>query len=64
MREIMQVLVVEDVRSGQNVKVARIDFAPLRSAIEKLELDDRDFMLARITTAEKQVDVKVPPKRK
>ncbi len=63
-REIMQVLVVEDVRSGQNVKVARIDFAPLRSAIEKLELDDRDFMLARITTAEKQVDVKVPPKRK
>ncbi len=57
-REIMQVLVVEDVRSGQQVKVARIDFAPLRTAIDKLELDDREVMLSKITTAEKQVDAK------
>jgi len=63
-REIMQVLVVEDVRSGQNVKVARIDFTPLRSAIEKLELDDREFMLSKITNAEKQVDVKVEGRKR
>lgn len=63
-REIMQVLIVEDVRSGQNVKVARIDFAPLRAAIDKLELDDRDFMLSKISTAEKQVDVKVEGRKR
>lgn len=63
-REITQVLVVEDVRSGQNVKVARIDFSALRGAIEKLEVDDRDYLLGKITNAERQVDVKTEGPRK
>ena len=57
-REIMQVLVVDEVKGGQTIKVARMDFAPLRGAIEKLELDDRDTLFNKINNAEKQVDVK------
>lgn len=57
-REIMQVLVVEEIKGGQTVKVARLDFSPLRSAIDKLELDDRENLQSKITNAEKQVEVK------
>ncbi|MER2566456.1 MAG: hypothetical protein ABTQ32_37385 [Myxococcaceae bacterium] len=57
-REIMQVLVVEEIKGGQTVKAARLDFAPLRAAIEKLELDDREALQNKINNAEKQVDVK------
>ncbi|MCU0698021.1 MAG: hypothetical protein MUC96_15980 [Myxococcaceae bacterium] len=57
-REIMQVLVVDEVKGGQTIKVARIDFSPLRGAIEKLELDDRENLFNKINNAEKQVDVK------
>jgi hypothetical protein len=57
-REIMQVLIVDEVKSGQTIKVARIDFTPLRAAIEKLELDDREALFNKLNNAEKQVDVK------
>ncbi|MBL8922481.1 MAG: hypothetical protein JNJ54_26760 [Myxococcaceae bacterium] len=57
-REIMQVLVVDEVKGGQTVKAARLDFAPLRAAIEKLELDDRESLQNKISNAEKQVEVK------
>lgn len=57
-REIMQVLVVEEIKGGQTVKAARLDFAPLRAAIEKLEMDDREQLQNKISNAEKQVDVK------
>jgi hypothetical protein len=57
-REIMQVLVVEEIKGGQTVKAARLDFAPLRAAIEKLELDDRESLQNKISNAEKQVEVK------
>jgi hypothetical protein len=63
-REIMQVLVVEEIKGGATVKAARLEFAPLRAAIEKLELDDRDNLLTRIANAEKQVDVKNGPRGK
>ncbi len=63
-REIMQVLVVEEIKGGATVKAARLEFAPLRAAIEKLELDDRDNLLTRIANAEKQVDVKTGPRGK
>ena len=39
-------------------KILILDFAPLRAAIEKLELDDRDALQNKINNAEKQVDVK------
>ncbi len=57
-RDIMQLLVVDEIKGGQTVKVARLEFSPLRNAIEKLELDDRESLLNKITNAEKQVDVK------
>jgi hypothetical protein len=57
-REIMQVLVVDEIKGGQTVRAARVDYAPLRTAIEKLELDDRDALQTRISNAEKQIDVK------
>lgn len=57
-REIMQVLLVDEIKGGQTVKVARLDFAPLRTAIEKLDLDDREAMQTKITNAEKQVELK------
>jgi hypothetical protein len=63
-REIMQLLVVDEVKGGQTVKVARLDYAPLRSAIEKLELDDRDSLINKISNAEKQLDVKPEKKRR
>jgi hypothetical protein len=57
-RDIMQLLVVDEIKGGQTVKVARLDYNPLRSAIEKLELDDRESLLNKITNAEKQVEVR------
>jgi hypothetical protein len=57
-REIMQVLVVDEIKGGQTVRAARVDYAPLRAAIEKLELDDREALQNKITNAEKQIDVK------
>lgn len=57
-REIMQVLVVDEIKGGQTVRAARVDYAPLRAAIEKLELDDREALQTKISNAEKQIDVK------
>lgn len=57
-REIMQVLVVDEIKGGQTVRAARVDYAPLRAAIEKLELDDREALQNKISNAEKQIDVK------
>lgn len=57
-REIVQVLVVEEIKGGQTVKVARLDFTPLRAAIDKLDLDDREALQTKITNAEKIVELK------
>jgi hypothetical protein len=57
-REIMQVLVVDEIKGGQTVRAARVDYAPLRSAIDRLELDDREALQNKISNAEKQIDVK------
>jgi hypothetical protein len=57
-REIMQMPIVEEIRNGSTVKVARLNFESLRTAIEKLDLDDKESIYARLNNAEKQVDVK------
>lgn len=57
-REIMQMPVVEEIRNGSTVKVARLNFDTLRTAIEKLDLDDKESIYAKLNNAEKQVDVK------
>lgn len=57
-REIMQMPVVEEIRNGSTVKVSRLNFDTLRTAIEKLDLDDKESIYAKLNNAEKQVDVK------
>lgn len=56
--EIMQLLVVDDVRSGTPVKVARLNYDAVRSAIDRLELDDRDSLFQKLANAERQVGKK------
>lgn len=57
-REIIQLPVVDEYRDGKPVKAARLSFDTLRSAIEKLGLDDKDTLLTRLANAEKTVEVK------
>lgn len=57
-REITQLPVVDEIRDGKPVKAARLDFDTLRSAIEQLNLDDKDTLLTRLANAEKSVEVK------
>lgn len=57
-REIITLPVVDEYRDGKPVKVARLSFDILRGAIEKLGLDDKDALLARLANAEKTVEVK------
>lgn len=57
-REIVQLPVVDEYRDGKPVKAARLNFDTLRTAIEKLSLDDKDTLLTRLANAEKTVEVK------
>ncbi|MDP1824867.1 MAG: hypothetical protein Q8L48_16545 [Archangium sp.] len=57
-REIVQLPVVDEYRDGKPVKAARLSFDTLRTAIEKLGLDDKDTLLTRLANAEKTVEVK------
>jgi hypothetical protein len=57
-REIVQLPVVDEYRDGKPVKAARLNFDTLRSAIEKLNLDDKETLLTRLANAEKTVEVK------
>ena len=57
-REIINLPVVDEYRDGKPVKAARLSFDTLRSAIEKLALDDKDSLLTRLANAEKTVEVK------
>lgn len=59
-REIVQLPVVDDFRDGKSIKTARLSFESLRNAIEQLELDDKDSLLAKLANAEKTVEVKEP----
>ncbi len=54
-REVTQVPVVADYKSGQETKVARLNFEKLKEAIASLDLDDKDALLQKVTQAEKQV---------
>jgi len=57
-REILVMPTVDEYRGGNPVKVARLSFDLLRTAIEKLELDDKEALLARLASAEKSIEVK------
>jgi hypothetical protein len=57
-REVMQMPTVDEIRNNTTVKVSRLNFDTLRTAIEKLDLDDKEALIAKLGNAEKQVEVK------
>jgi hypothetical protein len=68
-RELVQVPIVEEVKGGTTIPVARLDFNTLRLAIETLAPDDKDALLVKVASAEKKIenepaDGKTPPRRK
>jgi hypothetical protein len=54
-RELVDVPTVQEVKGGNTITVARLDFNTLRQAIETLNLDDKDTLMGRVATAEKRV---------
>ncbi|MFO0600328.1 MAG: hypothetical protein U0228_33775 [Myxococcaceae bacterium] len=62
-REIVNLPVVDEYKDGKPVKAARLSFDTLRSAIEKLDLDDKEQLMTRLANAEKTVEIK-PSSRK
>jgi hypothetical protein len=55
-RELVEVPTVQEVKGGNSITVARLDFAILREAIELLGPDDKDQLLTRVASAEKKVE--------
>lgn len=54
-RSLVDVPTVQEIKGGNTVTVARLDFNTLRQAIDSLAPDDREQMLARVNNAEKKV---------
>ena len=61
MRELVDFAVVDEVRGGATVKVARLDFEVLRKGINALAPADADLLLQRVANAEKKLGVAPPP---
>jgi hypothetical protein len=59
MRELVDVPTVQEIKGGNAVTIARLDFDTLRQAIETLAPDDKEQLLNRVSNAEKKVS---PPK--
>ncbi len=55
-RELVEVPTVQEVKGGNSVTIARLDFATLRDAIDLLGPDDKDQLLNRVASAEKKVE--------
>ncbi|HYO53535.1 hypothetical protein [Archangium sp.] len=54
-RELVDVPTVQEVKGGNTITVARLDFNTLRQAIETLSPDDKEQLLSRLLSAEKRV---------
>ncbi len=54
-RELVDVPTVQEIKGGNTVTVARLDFNTLRQAIETLNLDDKEALITRVGSAEKRV---------
>lgn len=66
-RELVDVPIVDEVKGGATVKVARLEMGALRQAIDVLSPDDKDQLLARVASAEKKVQAsgeKAEPRKK
>ncbi|MFP2929417.1 hypothetical protein ACLESO_30310 [Pyxidicoccus sp. 3LG] len=59
-RELVTVPTVQEIKGGNTVTIARLDFNTLRQAIETLEPDDKDALLDRVANAEKKVSPASP----
>ena len=57
-RELVDVPTVQEVKGGNTITVARLDFETLREAIEKLAPDDKEQLLGRVASAERKVETK------
>jgi hypothetical protein len=55
-RELVDVPIVQEVRGGRTVSVARLDFGALRRAVLVLDPEDRESMLQRVGLAEKRIE--------
>ncbi len=55
MRELVDVPTVQEIKGGNTVTIARLDFDTLRQAIETLSPDDKEQLLNRVASAEKKV---------
>ncbi|NVJ06714.1 hypothetical protein HUW63_15875 [Myxococcus sp. AM001] len=60
MRELVGVPTVQEIKGGNTVTIARLDFNTLRQAIETLEPDDKDTLLNQVNAAAKRVAPSTP----
>ncbi|WP_223631968.1 hypothetical protein [Corallococcus sp. EGB] len=61
LRELVEVPTVQEIKGGNTVTVARLDFSTLKKAIETLDPDDRESLLQRVNAAEKRVSTTAAP---
>ncbi|ADO72102.1 hypothetical protein [Stigmatella aurantiaca] len=61
MRELVDVPTVQEIKGGNAVTIARLDFNTLRQAIETLAPDDKDQLLNRVANAEKKITAAKAP---
>ena len=59
-RELVDFAVVDEVRGGATVKVARLDFEVLRKGINALAPADADLLLQRVSNAERKLGITPP----
>ncbi|RKG48660.1 hypothetical protein D7X30_40400 [Corallococcus sp. AB011P] len=61
LRELVAVPTVQEIKGGNTVTVARLDFGTLKKAIETLDPDDRESLLQSVNSAEKRVSATAAP---
>jgi hypothetical protein len=61
LRELVSVPTVQEIKGGNTVVVARLDFGTLKKAIEALDPDDREQLLQSVGAAEKRVSATAAP---
>lgn len=55
-RDLVTIPTVQELRKGNTISVARVEFAQLRRAIDSLEPEDKELLLTRLATAERRLD--------
>jgi hypothetical protein len=55
-RDLVAIPTVQELRKGNTVAVARVDFAQLRKAIDSLDPEDKELLVSRVSNAERRLD--------